>query len=100
MPEINNLIIRLEDKIDALLERNGYLSSTLKNQETNIDKLKLEMETKNKTIEELSFELEQSKQQIVKPTLENNNQNLVTYKDKINELVKEIDACISLLNGK
>ena len=89
-------IEEIKKKFNLLLERNKDLtdlSSTLKNE---LSKLKEESEAKDNELNELK-----DKYKILKMSKKldgDETQNSKELKLKINEMVKEIDKCIALLN--
>ena len=96
MSEITPLVKQISDKIDRLSSR--------------LDATQAEKATLEKMIGELSSKLEQSQLQIERLTEENGKLKVASsisgssghgkeVKLKINELVREIDKCIALLNG-
>ncbi len=96
MSDSKELIVKLESGVDALIDKVSKLSLIVKNQEKKLEEL--EKLTENYKVENLRLtkEVEDLQQKI-----QNNNsdsEQIGQYKSKINELVKEIDTCISLLN--
>lgn len=96
MSEVTPVISRISDKVDQLHERLMRLSE--------------EKKALEKTIGELSNQLDQKQSEITSLTEENGKlklagslagegENKTEMKLKINELVREIDKCIALLNA-
>jgi DNA repair ATPase RecN len=96
MSDSKELISKLENGVDALLDKVTKLSLIVKNQEQKLDNFaKL---NENYKVENLR--LTQEVKDLQHKIQENNSdsEQIGQYKSKINELVKEIDMCISLLN--
>ena len=96
MSEVSPIIESISGKIDQLKDK--------------IEVLKAEKATLEKSIGTLSAKLEESQASIISLTEENgklrvagsmsgSGEGVTETKLKINELVKEIDKCIALLNG-
>lgn len=94
MKSINKLIAGIEYKVRELTERLQSLQVEKKELNQAIDNLKQTIEEQNSKIRELEEKLFTLK--LVK-TLNKGKENLAE-KYKINELVREIDKCIGLLN--
>jgi len=95
MSENNALILQLDNGVNALIEKVTKLTLIVKNQEDKISTLENEIAQYESTKVEMESEISRLKSQ----SLESDKQIINEYKVKINELVKEIDNCISLLNG-
>jgi len=95
MSGLNAIVNSLEKKIEKLvdLHRQG------KNQISTFQNLNQQLTQSNEQQKQIIKELEE-KNKILKAvkTLSGNNENTHEVKLKINELVREIDKCIALLN--
>ncbi len=96
MSESKELINQLENGVDALIDKVSKLSLIAKSQEEKLEELK--HLTENYKVENLRLtkEVEALQQKI--QANNSGSEQIGQYKSKINELVKEIDTCISLLN--
>jgi len=96
MSDSKELINKLESGVDALIDKVAKLSLIIKNQEQKL--AELTRLTENYKVENLR--LTQEVEGLQQKIQENNSdsEQIGQYKSKINELVKEIDTCISLLN--
>jgi predicted RNase H-like nuclease (RuvC/YqgF family) len=97
MSEANQLIEKLEQGVEALITKVAKLSVVVKNQEDKIVELtrlsenyKEENNSLNDNVNRLRAKVQNSN---------SDSEKIGLYKTRINELVKEIDSCISLLNG-
>jgi chromosome segregation ATPase len=71
---------QLKQENDTLAEKNAGLTKTIEEQQVTITNL------------------ENEKRELVNSKNEEQNKTITETKDKINELVQEIDSCIALLN--
>ncbi len=96
MSDSKELIVKLERGVDALIDKVSKLSLIVKNQEKKLEEL--EQLKENYKVENLRLtkEVEDLQQKI--QSNNSDSEQIGQYKTKINELVKEIDTCISLLN--
>ncbi len=100
MSSSNPNLAKIEKGVDLLLEKISSLSLLVKNQEERIDLLnsenkKLQTEISILEAEEIRLKAEiQQKTATSAPDVFDKS----TYNQKINDLVKEINSCISLLN--
>lgn len=100
MSSSNPNLAKIEKGVDLLLEKISSLSILVKNQEERIDLLnsenkKLQTEISILEAEEIRLKAEiQQKTATSAPDVFDKS----TYNQKINDLVKEINSCISLLN--
>jgi peptidoglycan hydrolase CwlO-like protein len=94
MKETGILIQGVEYKIRKLLSRYEKLKESNETIQSDFQSLKQEIEEKNKLIDELKQEIQKIK--LAKSLESNEGPN--EAKIKINELVREIDNCIGLLN--
>lgn len=97
MSKANELIFKLEGGVDALIKKSSNLS-------VQVEELNSRIVGLNKQVEELEQQvvIQNNQNDVLKRRLESSNDDsadLDKYKLKINELVNEIDSCISLLNG-
>lgn len=96
MSESKELINQLENGVDALIDKVSKLSLIAKNQEEKLEELK--HLTENYKVENLRLTKEVETLQEKIQANNSDSEQIGQYKTKINELVKEIDTCISLLN--
>lgn len=94
MKETGVLIQGVEYKIRKLLSYYSKLKESNETIQNDFHKLKLDIEEKNKLIDELKLEIQKIKLAKSLESKEGPNE----AKIKINELVREIDNCIGLLN--
>ncbi len=102
MSNSNSKLSEIEQGIDQLVSKISSLNDLVKSQEEKIEMLTEKnnnFSEKNERLEILNQELEEK----VKKTGESSGSDVPeidteAYNHKINELVKEINACISLLN--
>ena len=94
MKETGILIQGVEYKIRKLLNHYNKLKESNETIQNDFQKLKLDIEEKNKFIDELKLEIQKIKLAKSLESKEGPNE----AKIKINELVREIDNCIGLLN--
>ena len=94
MKETGILIQGVEYKIRKLLSHYNKLKESNETIQNDFQKLKLDIEEKNKFIDELKLEIQKIKLAKSLESKEGPNE----AKIKINELVREIDNCIGLLN--
>ena len=94
MADVETLVSGIDYKIHRLIERLQSLQKESENQTKEIHELNQNREEQNQTIKEL-----EEKVQILKTTktLEI-KEGTVEAKAKINELLREIENCIGLLN--
>ena len=102
MSNSNSKVLRIEEGVDQLIEKIDALSALVKNQEERIEMLTNqvnEFTSENERLADLNTALELKMQQTVfTPQTDDSGIDKAAYNHKINELVKEINACISLLN--
>lgn len=94
MKETGILIQGVEYKIRKLLSHYNKLKESNEAIQNDFQKMKLDIEEKNKFIDELKVEIQKIKLAKSLESKEGPNE----AKIKINELVREIDNCIGLLN--
>jgi hypothetical protein len=95
MSGISNRLSGIEEKIRTLISRQSALQEQLKIKETELSEL-LQLNTRQKKI---ITELEEKLKLIkLSKTIENKD-GAQAAKLKINELVREIDKCMGLLNS-
>lgn len=94
MKETGILIQGVEYKIRKLLSYYNKLKESNEAIQNDFQKMKLDIEEKNKFIDELKVEIQKIKLAKSLESKEGPNE----AKIKINELVREIDNCIGLLN--
>ena len=89
-------IERLHNKIVLLLEKHQQLKDDLKVSNEMVDVLSKQLDEQNQTIHQLN---EKNKVLKLSTSIQNKQGNNKAAKQKINELVREIDKCIALLNN-
>jgi uncharacterized coiled-coil DUF342 family protein len=94
MENVVSMITSVENKVKMLIERHDEMKVNLREFEEKIQELKTINEQHQKTINELKEKIKLLK--IVKSA--ESKEGAVDAKLKINELVREIDKCIGLLN--
>ena len=102
MSILDSKVIEIENSVEQLITKTVSLSDIVKNQESKIELLSKEIKkltSNNKELEDindaLSLRLKSTESQSESKMQGFDN---TTYNHQINELVKEINACISLLN--
>lgn len=94
MNETEKLLISISEKIKRLIAQNSSLKNELKIKSKKVEKLENLVQERNVEVEHLS---EKNKiLQISKAV--RTEESAVETKKRINELVREIDKCIGLLN--
>ena len=89
-------IERLHNKIVLLLENYQQLKDDLKVSNERVDVLSKQLDEQNQTIHQLN---EKNKVLKLSTSIQNKQGDNKAAKQKINELVREIDKCIALLNN-
>jgi cell division septum initiation protein DivIVA len=93
MEKTNQLFVSVNEGVTLLISRFKQLKQENIELKTEINRLKNQLETKEKSF----FELEESYRVLkVEKTLEG-NQDTSSIRIQIDELVKEVDRCIDLL---
>ena len=95
MSDLKSIASSLESKIEKLVDlhhRTKKELSGLKTENTHLNQTVVQQKQAMKDLEEKSKVLKLSK------SLSNTNENTTELKLKINELIREVDKCISLLN--
>ncbi len=90
MSETQQLISKLDNKVDNLIAKIDEVNLTKENQLQEIDRLNKLLAEKEESIQNLVKE----KESVVVVEEKQDNDEIKT---RINELVREIDSCISLL---
>ena len=88
-------LIILNRKLDELINRYNNLRSELGNLRNVNEELKVDLQERDKRIKELELKYERIK---LSGALLGEGENALEAKRKINELVREIDRCVALLN--
>jgi predicted nucleic acid-binding Zn-ribbon protein len=88
-------LIILNRKLDELFKRYNNLRSELGNLRNVNEELKVDLQERDKRINELELKYERVK---LSGALLGEGENAIEAKRKINELVHEIDRCVALLN--
>jgi hypothetical protein len=94
MENVSEMITSIEYKVTRLIEQHNELKENLRHQQNEIQEQKHLNEQQQKTINELKDKIKLLK--IAKST--ETKEGAVDAKLKINEMVREIDKCIGLLN--
>ena len=94
MKDVSTLVSGIEFKLSKVLDNRQLLISEIQSLKNTIENLKSENQLQKENIKQLE---EKSKILKLAKTLETKEGN-VEAKLKINELVREIDKCIGLLN--
>ena len=93
-PGYEELII-LNRKLDELFNRYNNIRSELGNLRNVNEELKVDLQERNNRIKELELKYERIK---LSGALLGEGENASEAKRKINDLVREIDRCVALLN--
>ena len=88
-------LIILNRKLDELLNRYNNLRSELGNLRNVNEELKIDLQERDRRIKELELKYERVK---LSGALLGEGENAAEAKRKINDLVREIDRCVALLN--
>ncbi len=88
-------LIILNSKLDELLNRYNNLRSELSNLRIMNEELKVNLQERDKRIKDLELKYERVK---LSGALLGEGENAIEAKRKINDLVREIDRCVALLN--
>ena len=88
-------LIILNRKLEELFRRYSDLKAELANLKTGNEELKRTIEERNDRIKELELKYERVK---LSGALLGEGENVLEAKRRINELVREIDRCVALLN--
>jgi predicted nucleic acid-binding Zn-ribbon protein len=88
-------LIILNRKLDELFSRYNNLKSELSNLRSANEELNITIQERNNRIKELELKYERVK---LSGALLGEGENAQEAKRKINELVREIDRCVALLN--
>jgi len=88
-------LLILNKKLDELFNRYNNLRSELVNMRNVNEELKVDLRERDERIKELELKYERVK---LSGALLGEGENATEAKRKINELVREIDRCVALLN--
>jgi predicted nucleic acid-binding Zn-ribbon protein len=88
-------LIILNRKLDELFNRYNNLRSELGNLRNVNEELKIDLHERDERIKELELKYERVK---LSGALLGEGENALEAKRKINDLVREIDRCVALLN--
>jgi chromosome segregation ATPase len=94
MPDLNEYISRINDKIQLLLKQHTYVQKENEKLKTELAELRNRAKDRDELIEQLQLRidvLKASKSQL-------SEDEKKSYEKKINLYLKEIDKCIALLN--
>lgn len=95
MTATKTLLVDLKNNLSLLISKQDRLVEDRKKLEEHIEKLQEQLSGSNEKI--ISLE-EQNRQLRLAKAVSGGNENSGEAKDKINELVREIDKCLALLN--
>lgn len=88
-------IERLHNKLESLLANYQHVKEELNVSSQKVDELSKKLEVQNNTIQQLN---EKNKVLKLSSSIQGEHGDNKAAKQKINELVREIDKCIALLN--
>lgn len=91
--------LALENSIDSLLERMESLTTLAKKQTLRIEGLSKELEACELLNDQLKLDNSDLKQNVINSNNNNEIEKVEIHNQRINELVKEINETISLLNN-
>lgn len=94
MSETQQLISKLDNKVDSLINKITDLNLSNESQQGEIENLNKLLSEKDSSLERLKSEHTKEKESAVASS---NEKDSTDIKIRINELVREIDNCISLL---
>ena len=95
MSDLKSIASSLENKIEKLVDLHHRTRKELSGLKTENTHLIQTIDQQKKAIKDLE---EKGKVLKLSKSLTNNNENTTELKLKINELIREVDKCISLLN--
>jgi predicted nucleic acid-binding Zn-ribbon protein len=95
MTATKTLLVDLKNNLSLLISKQNQLVGDRTKLEEHIEKLQEQLSASNERISGLE---EQNRQLRLAKAVSGGNENPGEAKDKINELVREIDKCLALLN--
>jgi len=95
MTATKTLLVDLKNNLSLLISKQDQLVGDRTKLEEHIEKLQEQLSAANERISGLE---EQNRQLRLAKAVSGGNENPGEAKDKINELVREIDKCLALLN--
>ena len=95
MNATKTLLVDLKNNLSLLISKQDQLVGDRTKLEEHIEKLQEQLSASNERISGLE---EQNRQLRLAKAVSGGNENPGEAKDKINELVREIDKCLALLN--
>jgi predicted nucleic acid-binding Zn-ribbon protein len=95
MTATKTLLVDLKNNLSLLISKQDQLVGDRTKLEEHIEKLQEQLSASNERISGLE---EQNRQLRLAKAVSGGNENPGEAKDKINELVREIDKCLALLN--
>ena len=95
MTATKTLLVDLKNNLSLLISKQEQLVGDRTKLEEHIEKLQEQLSASNERISGLE---EQNRQLRLAKAVSGGNENPGEAKDKINELVREIDKCLALLN--
>lgn len=96
MDSVNGLVTRIEDRAKALKSNLTQAEQELKLRESEIIELKQVLKEKDNELAKIKKDQESLKMAVAMGTAEGSNEDA---RRKINELVREIDRCVAMLNA-
>ena len=95
MSDLKSIAVSLEGKIEKLVDLHHRTKKELSALKTQNNHLTQTIDQQKQSIKELE---DKTKILRLSKSLTNTNENTLELKLKINELIREVDKCISLLN--
>ena len=95
MSELKSIVASLESKIEKLVDLHHRTKKELSALQTQHNNLTQTVSQQKQTIKEIE---DKSKVLKLSKSLSSSNENTTELKLKINELIREVDKCIALLN--
>lgn len=95
MNDFQPIVGSIQAKVGKLVEAHKKIRKELNNLKSENEKLTQSIEDQKLTIKDLE---EKAKVLKLSKSISNNNEKNTDLKLKINELIREVDKCISLLN--
>ena len=89
------LIVDVKNNLSLLISKQGRLEDDLKKLEQHLEQLQTQLFNANEKVQQLE---EENRQLRLAKAVSGVNEDSSEAKDKINELVREIDKCLALLN--
>ncbi|MCT4624139.1 MAG: Atg14 domain-containing protein [Schleiferiaceae bacterium] len=96
MTVTKTLLVDVKNNLSLLLSKQNQLEEDRKQLEQHIEKLQQQLSEANERV--MNLEEENRQLRLAKAVSSGGTENPEEAKDKINELVREIDKCLALLN--